>query len=131
MIELNGKEVPFTYAAIAKKSWTTLPVYQKKEEVIINNKFSLSEDLEISYQFIKDGENNLVLNSPIEFEGSVYLYHGMMDTEVPYKLSEKVLKKITKSNDVKLILEKHGEHRLSKYDEIETIKLLINKISKT
>ena len=55
----------------------------------------------------------------------------MMDTEVPYKLSEEVLKKITKSNDVKLILEKHGEHRLSKYDEIETIKLLINKISKT
>ena len=54
----------------------------------------------------------------------------MMDTEVPYKLSEKVLKKITKSNDVKLILEKHGEHRLSTYDEIETIKLLINKISK-
>ena len=104
---------------------------QKKEEVIINNKFSLSEDLEISYQFIKDGENNLVLKSPIEFEGRVYLYHGMMDAEVSYKLSEKVLKKITKSNDVKLILEKHGKHRLSKYDEIETIKLLINKISKT
>jgi len=109
--------------------WNTLSD-QKKEEVIINNKFSLSEDLEISYQFIKDGENNLVLKSPIEFEGSVYLYHGMMDTEVPYKLSEKVLKKITKSNDVKLIFEKHGEHRLSKNDEIETIKILINKISK-
>ena len=75
-------------------------------------------------------EKRTVLNSPIEFEGNVYLYHGMMDTEVPYKLSEKVLKKITKSNDVKLILEKNGEHRLSKNDEIETIKLLINKISK-
>ena len=109
--------------------WETLSD-QKKEEVIINNKFSLSEDLEISYQFIKDGEKNLVLNSPIEFEGSVYLYHGMMDTEVPYKLSKKVLKKIIKSNDVKLILEKHGEHRLSKDDEIETIKLLLKKISK-
>ena len=60
----------------------------------------------------------------------VHVYHGMMDTEVPYKLSEKVLKKITKSNDVKLILEKHGEHRLSKNDEIETIKVLLNKISK-
>ncbi len=103
---------------------------QKKEEVIINNKFSLNEDLEISYQFIKDGESNFVLNSPIEFKGSVYLYHGMMDTEVPYKLSEKVLKKINKSNDVKLILEKHGEHRLSKNDEIKTIKVLLNKISK-
>ena len=54
----------------------------------------------------------------------------MMDTEVPCTLSEKVLKKITKSNDVKLILEKNGEHRLSKKDEIETIKLLLNKISK-
>ncbi len=109
--------------------WDTLPL-QKKKEVINNNKFSLNEDLEISYQFIKDGKNNLVLNSPIEFKGSVYLYHGMMDAEVPFKLSEKVLKKITKSNDVKLILEKHGEHRLSKNDEIETIKVLLNKISK-
>ena len=54
----------------------------------------------------------------------------MMDAEVPYKLSEKVLKKITKSNDVKLILEKHGEHRLSTNDEIKTIKLLLKKISK-
>ena len=45
-------------------------------------------------------------------------------------LDSLVLKKITKSNDVKLILEKHGEHRLSKYDEIETIKLLLSKISK-
>ena len=55
----------------------------------------------------------------------------MMDSDVPTKLSEKVLHNITISNDIKLILEKHGEHRLSKYDEIETIKLLMNKISKT
>ena len=109
--------------------WDDLPE-KKKEEVILNNNFSLSEDLEISYKFIKDGENNLVLNSTIEFEGSVYLYHGMKDSEVPFKLSEQVLKKITKSNDVKLILEKHGEHRLSKIHEIETIKALLNNISK-
>ena len=109
--------------------WDTLSP-EKKEEIIFNNKFSLSEDLDISYEFIKDGEKNLVLNSPIKFEGSVYLYHGIMDTEVPFKLSEKVLKKIIKSNDVKLILEKNGEHRLSKNNEIETIKMLLNKISK-
>ena len=108
--------------------WDTLSK-QKKEEVIFNNKFYLSEDLEISYKFIKDGENNLVLNSPIEFEGSVYLYHGMMDTEVPYKISEEVLKKINISNDIKLVLEKYGEHRLSKDNEINTMKLLLNQIS--
>ncbi len=108
--------------------WDTLSP-QKKEEVIYNNKFSLNEDLEISYKFIQDGENNLVLNSPIEFEGSIYLYHGMMDNEVPFKLSEQVLDKITISNDVKLILEKYGEHRLSKVKEIETIKSLLNQIS--
>ena len=108
--------------------WDTLSK-QKKEEVIFNNKFYLSEDLEISYKFIKDGENNLVLNSPIEFEGSVYLYHGMMDTEVPYKISEEVLKKINISNDIKLVLEKYGEHRLSKDNEINTMRLLLNQIS--
>ena len=107
--------------------WDTLSA-QKKEEVILNNKFSLSEDLEISYNFIKDGESNLVLNSPIQFKGSVYLYHGMMDIEVPYKISKEVLKKINMSNDVKLVLEKYGEHRLSKDNEINTIKLLLNQI---
>ena len=101
---------------------------QKKKEVIFNNKFSLSEDLEISYKFIKDGESNLVLNSPIQFKGSVYLYHGMMDIEVPYKISEEVLNKINMSNDVKLVLEKYGEHRLSKDNEINTIKLLLNQL---
>lgn len=33
-LEINGKEYPATYAAIAKKRWEHLPVYQKKEEVI-------------------------------------------------------------------------------------------------
>ena len=111
-----------------KLIWDNLSA-EKKEEVIFNDKFSLSEDLEISYRFIKDGENNLVMNSPIEFKGSVYLYHGMMDNEVPFNLSREVLENITKSNDVKLILEKYGEHRLSKNNEIQTIKLLLNKIS--
>jgi len=107
--------------------WDTLSA-QKKEEVIFNDKFSLSDDLEISYRFIKDGESNLVLNSPIQFKGSVYLYHGMMDIEVPYKISEEVLNKINMSNDVKLVLEKYGEHRLSKDNEINTIKLLLNQL---
>jgi len=80
-------------------------------------------------EFIEDGEKNLVLNSPIEFEGSVYLYHGMMDSDVPTKLSKKVLNNITISNDIKLILEKHGEHRLSKDKEIDTIKSLLKQIS--
>ena len=111
-----------------KLIWDNLSA-EKKKEVIFNDKFSLSEDLEISYRFIKDGENNLVMNSPIEFKGSVYLYHGMMDNEVPFNLSREVLENITKSNDVKLILEKYGEHRLSKNNEIQTIKLLLNKIS--
>tara|TARA_Y100000022_G_C13122471_1_gene316407 strand:- start:25 stop:756 length:732 start_codon:yes stop_codon:yes gene_type:complete len=108
--------------------WDSLSL-QKKQEVINNNKFSLNEDLKISYDFIQDGENNLVLNSPIEFKGSVYLYHGMMDNEVPFELSERVLNTITISNDVKLIIEKHGEHRLSKDEEIKTIKAILNKIS--
>ena len=33
------------------------------------------------------------------------------------------------SNDVKFVLEKYGEHRLSKDNEIDTIKLLLNMIS--
>ena len=46
-------------------------------------------------------------------------------------LSMALNKTYAQTAPIKLILEKHGEHRLSKYNEIETIKFLINKISKT
>jgi len=107
-----------------KLIWDKLPK-TKRKEVILNNKFSLHEDLEISYKFIEDGNKNLVLNTPIYFEGNVYLYHGMLDTEVPLKISENVLTNIQGSQNIKLIVEKHGEHRLSKDNEIKTIKTLL------
>ena len=49
----------------------------------------------------------------------------MLDTEVPLKISENVLTNIQGSQNIKLIVEKHGEHRLSKDNEIKTIKTLL------
>ena len=117
-----------TAADFTKKLiWDHLSFTEKKE-LIRNKKFYLNEDLSISYEFIKDGQKHLILNKPLFFKGNVYLYHGQKDLEVPYTISEDVFNNIIGSNNIKLILEKHGEHRLSKKNEILTIKNMLSEI---
>ena len=117
-----------TAADFTKKLiWDSLSFAEKKQ-FIRNNKFYLNEGLSISYDFIRDGQKHLILNEPIFFEGSVYLYHGCKDLEVPYSISQDVFNNIIGSKNIKLVLEKHGEHRLSKENELLTIKKMLSEI---
>ncbi len=117
-----------TAADFTKKLiWDHLTLEEKKK-VILNNKFLLNNNLSISYKFIKDGQKNAVLDKPLFFEGNVYLYHGKQDLEVPYKISSDVFNNIIGSKNIKLVLEKYGEHRLSKENEIKTIKNILSEI---
>ena len=108
--------------------WDKMNTYQKKSLIKnreINIKKKDGSENTFSYKLIKDSLKNLVLSENLYFEGPVYLYHGMLDTEVPLKISENVLTNIQGSQNIKLIVEKHGEHRLSKDNEIKTIKTLL------
>ena len=78
-----------------------------------------------SYNFIKDSLNNLTLTNKISFKGPVVLYHGMQDTDVPYQLSAEISKKIIGTNNIKVLLEKNGGHRLSENNQLNTIVNLI------
>ena len=53
------------------------------------------------------------------------LYHGMQDTDVPYQLSTEISKKIIGTNNIKVLLEKNGGHRLSENNQLNTIVNLI------
>ena len=108
--------------------WDKLSFCQKRK-FIKNRGLSIKNDDGtenfFSYNFIKDSLNNLTLTNKISFKGPVVLYHGMQDTDVPYQLSAEISKKIIGTNNIKILLEKNGGHRLSENNQLNTIVNLI------
>ena len=111
--------------------WDKLKYFQKKQllknKKIVLKKFYDEEEYEyvITYKFIKDCLSNLVMDEKIEFKGKVFLYHGMKDEDVPYETSFDISRNIIGTEQTQIILEKKGEHRLSKKNEINTILKLL------
>ena len=66
----------------------------------------------ITYQLIKDGKKNKVLNRYIYENLKVTMVHGRKDKSVPIIYSKKILK-ILKKKKKKLVLIKSGDHSLS------------------
>jgi uncharacterized protein len=81
----------------------------------------------ISYQLIKDGRKNKILNKKINTKINVTMIHGGKDEVVPKKYSNKVLKIFNKAKK-KLIIIKNGDHSLSSKSGIKKIILELNKI---
>ena len=66
----------------------------------------------ITYQLIKDGRKNKILNKKIYNSLNVTMVHGKKDNSVPLIYSKKVLK-IFKNAKKKLVIIKNGDHSLS------------------
>ena len=66
----------------------------------------------ITYQLIKDGRKNKVINKKILTNICVTMVHGSKDNSVPISYSKKVLK-IFKKSKKKLVIIKNGDHSLS------------------
>ena len=81
----------------------------------------------ISYQLIKDGRKNKVLNKKIPSQINVTLIHGDKDEVVPKSYSNKVLKIFNKARK-KLVIIKNGDHSLSNKRGLKKINLELNKI---
>lgn len=81
-------------------------------------------DYEVSYKFIKDGFNNLLLNDEIDIKCPIRLLHGKQDKVVPLITSQKIIEKIS-SKDKKLIIIDDGDHSLSRTDDLN---ILFNQI---
>ena len=81
----------------------------------------------ITYQLIKDGRKNKVLNKKINSNIKVTMIHGSKDEVVPKSYSKKVLKIFTKAKK-KLIIIKNGDHSLSSKRGLKKIILELNKI---
>ena len=81
----------------------------------------------ITYQLIKDGKKNKVLNKKINLKINVTMIHGDKDEVVPQSYSKKVLK-IFNNAKKKLIIIKNGDHSLSTKQGIKKIISELNKL---
>ena len=81
----------------------------------------------ITYQLIKDGRKNRVLNKQINSNIKVTMIHGSKDEVVPQNYSKKLLKIFTKAKK-KLVIIKNGDHSLSNKQGLKKIILELNKI---
>jgi len=86
-----------------------------KAETIKNGIYHLKHgnyEYPITYQLIKDGRMNKVLNKRISSKIKVTMIHGQKDEVVPVSYSRKVLK-IFQNAKKKLLIIKGGDHSLS------------------
>jgi len=101
-----------------------------KHETIKNGIYNLKHgnyEYPITYQLIKDGRKNKVLNKKIVSDINITMIHGGKDEVVPPSYSKKVLK-IFSEGKKKLVIIKNGDHSLSSKQGLKKIVLELNKI---
>ena len=102
-----------------------------KDETIKNGVYNLKHgnyEYPITYQLIKDGRKNKILNKKIKSNIKVTMIHGSKDEVVPTSYSRKVLKLFTKANK-RLVIIKNGDHSLSSKQGLKRILLELDKIT--
>ncbi len=101
-----------------------------KKETIKNKIYNLKHgeyEYPISYQLIKDGRKNKILNKKLRSKIYVTMIHGSKDEVVPTIYSRKVLKLFNMARK-KLIVIKNGDHSLSNKKNLKKITLELDKI---
>jgi pimeloyl-ACP methyl ester carboxylesterase len=91
---------------------------KKKGKVVVPS--DAGESYPITRQFIEEGRNHLLLHREIPVFCPVRILQGMQDETVPWEMSLAINEKIA-SQDVKTILIKDGDHRLSEPQDIEKL----------
>ena len=103
-----------------------------KSELLIKGKTIIkSGDYEypITYQLIKDGRKNKILNKKINTKIKVTMIHGKKDAVVPVKFSRLVLT-LFKNAKKRINIIKNGDHSLSNPKQLKIIIKELNNIVK-
>ena len=101
-----------------------------KNEIIENGIINLKHggyEYPISFQLIKDGRKNKILDKKIRSQINVTTIHGSKDETVPQIYSKKVLKIFSKAKK-KFVIIKNGDHSLSSKKGLKRILVELHKI---
>ena len=103
-----------------------------KSEILSKGKTMIKSgqyEYPITYQLIKDGRKNKVLNKKNNFKIQVTMIHGQKDEVVPVNFSKSVLSLFNKAKK-KLVIIKNGDHSLSTVGQLKIIIRELNNIVK-
>jgi pimeloyl-ACP methyl ester carboxylesterase len=75
------------------------------------------EPYPITRALIEDGRRHLLLGDPIRLDCKVRLLHGQRDPDVPWETALRIAERAT-SDDVRIVLVKDGDHRLSRPQDL-------------
>ena len=104
-----------------------------KKETIKNKIYNLKHgdyEYPISYQLIKVGRKNKVLNKKIKFNCLITMIHGNNDEVVPVFFSKKILSLFNRKNK-KLVIIKNGDHSLSSNKNLKILLRELDLIAKS
>ncbi len=107
---------------LTKLMWNKFPKKIKSELIIKGKTIIKSGDYEypITYQLVKDGRKNKVLNKKINSKIKVTMIHGKKDEVVPVNFSRLVLS-LFKSAKKRLNIVRNGDHSLSNPRQLKII----------
>ena len=114
---------------LEKLMWKKFTKKMKKETIkkgIYNLKHG-DYEYPISYQLIKNGRRNKVLNKKINLKILVTMIHGRKDKVVPVVYSRRILALFSKAKK-KLIIINNGDHSLSNKKNLKKIMVELQKI---
>ena len=101
-----------------------------KKEIIKKKIYQLKHgeyEYPITYQLIKDGKKNKVLNKKYNNKIPVTMVHGSKDEVVPVTYSKKILNNFNKAMK-KIVVIKNGDHSLSNKFNLKKINKELDKI---
>ena len=108
------------------KKFTKKMKNETKKKGIYNLKYG-DYEYPITYQLIKDGRKNKVLNKNIKSKIYLTMLHGSKDEVVPVIYSKKILK-LFKNAKKKIVIIKNGDHSLSSKKNLKKINSELSKI---
>ncbi len=82
----------------------------------------------ITRTLIEEGRRHLLLSAPIGIHCPVRLLHGMADPDVPYSISLELAERIV-SQDVRVLLIKDGDHRLSGDRDLKLLAATVDELA--
>ena len=82
------------------------------------------EPYTITKKLLEDGKRHLVLKKEIPIDCPVRLIHGLDDFSVPWETALR-LQKLIRSTNIEVTLVKNGDHRLSKEEDLERLKITL------
>jgi pimeloyl-ACP methyl ester carboxylesterase len=114
----------FTEALI----WHSLSFEQRArlmQHGIIHRPSNYGDPTPVTRALIEDGRNHLLLSDPIALECPVRLLHGQADPDVPWEMALRIADQLD-SADVRVILVKDGDHRLSRPQDLALLRQTIS-----